>query len=92
MDDSADPLEGAVQRQVRRRIGRRTAVSADDVAVEVDDDQVVAVERVIGDPTRLDRDEPAGAVDAADVSPRQRYQAVRRKRQVRREDLVAESI
>ena len=69
--DAADLGEGLVELDVRRRVRGRVEPALDDVALEVDEDDVVGLERVVGDAARLDGHDAPAPVDAADVAERQ---------------------
>ena len=70
MHHTADGGKRAIERQMRRRIGRRAKIALDHLAGDkIDADHLFGFHRLIGDAGRLDDHDAACAVDCADVAP-----------------------
>ena len=91
VDDAADRWKRPVERQVGREVGGRPQPPLEHGAIlQRDDDDVLGLHRVVGDAAGLDGHEAARAVDARDVAPRQRDEAMPREREVGLEDGLLE--
>jgi hypothetical protein len=60
---------------VRRSVGRRSQAALDDAALQIEHDQVVYLELVVGDAARLDGDHATLGVQRRDVTERVNRQA-----------------
>ena len=65
-----------VKFDMRGRIGRRTQVALDDLAVQIHDHHILRLHLVILDAGGLDDDEPRRPVDLRDVAPCEQNQLV----------------
>ena len=69
VDDAADGFETSIEDKVRRRVRGRSPRAVHDVAaLEVDDDDRLGVEVVVGDAARLDRHHARCTVDGAGIA------------------------
>ena len=68
MRDAADGRESAIERGVRRKIGRRTQVAFDNFAVKIGDDHVLRLHAVIRNAAGLDDDQTFRARNAAGIA------------------------
>jgi len=66
--DTADFVEGFVENEVSRKVGRRAQIAFDDFSVEIGDDQIFRLHFLVGDAAGLDDDEGVFAGDAASVA------------------------
>ena len=88
MDDAADLGKFEVKEAMRRRVRRWPERTLDDATViERDHDELVRVDRVARDATRLDDQDAGRPIDAGDVAERERDEARASDRPVRDGDL-----
>ena len=91
VDDSADGFETAVEHEVGRCVGGGLEAAVDHLAArELDEDDRLGVELVVGHAARLDRHHPGVAIDLARVAEGERDEARLDDREVRVEDALAE--
>ena len=65
-----------IQRQMGRRVRRRTPFTVNDVSFKIDHHHIVSLHGVIRHTARLNHDQPLLAIDSADVTPGEGDQAI----------------
>src|SRR5271168_2885629 len=90
--DASDAGKGAIENKVSRKVGRWPESALDDLAVEINDDEVVRLHVFIGNAARLNHHQPLAAFDTTGVAKGIEHQATAHEFQICFEYFVAQTL
>ena len=90
--DAANGGKGFVKDQVSGQIGGRPQIAFDELAFEIDDDEIFRLHRVVGDAAGLDDDEAFLAGNAAGIAEREKHQTAADEFEIGFQNFFAKSL